>query len=207
MTIHDGYMLQRDSQESKRLNAQHEFLVALSGGRLIHPSIPCQDLKNVADVATGTGVWLRDVAASSAFSTQSDGKTTEFTGFDISPQQFPPAEDLPSNVKFVVHDVIKPFSSEYHERFDLVSTRLLSYVIKAVDLETIVRNTLQIIRESKAQLLQLCNNHFPHSGPGGYLQWLECDPGDSWTTPETEMSTAIINHVVAEKADRALLPA
>ena len=148
MTIHDDYMLQRDSQESKRLNAQHEFLVSLSGGHLIHPSIRCKGLQSVADVATGTGVWLRDVAAIPNFSTQPDGKTTEFTGFDISPQQFPPVEDLPSNVKFVVHDVTKPFPPEYHETFDLVSVRLLSYVIKAAELEKIVRHTLQIIRES-----------------------------------------------------------
>lgn len=155
MTTYDDYILQRDSPESKRLNAQHRYLVSLSGGHLIHPSIRSKGLQNVADVATGTGVWLRDVAESSTFSTQANGKTTEFMGFDISPRQFPPAEDLPPNVKFVVQDVTKPFPSEYHDKFDLVSVRLLSYVIKAMDLEKIIRNTLQIIRKSEFRPSQL----------------------------------------------------
>ena len=93
----------------KRLNAQHESLVSLSDGHLIHFTIHCQGLKNVANMVTGTGIWLRDVAASSTFSNPLDGKMTEFTGFDISAQQFLSAGDLPSNVKFVVHDVTNPF--------------------------------------------------------------------------------------------------
>ena len=147
MATTDGYMLRRDSQESKRLNAQHEFMVALSGGHLIHPSIPCNVLRAVADVATGTGVWLQDVARSLAFSSQAGSKKTEFVGFDISPQQFPPAGETPPNLSFVTHDMTEPFPSEYHEKFDLVSVRLVSYVVKAVELEKVVRHILQILRK------------------------------------------------------------
>ena len=147
MARDDGYMLRRDSQESKRLNSQHDFMVALSGGHLIHPSIFRNGLHAVADVATGTGVWLQDVAASPAFSSRTDGKQTEFVGFDISSQQFPPAEEIPPNLNFVAHDMTEPFPSEFQEKFDLVSVRLVSYVIKAVDLERIVRHILQILRE------------------------------------------------------------
>ena len=143
MATNDGYMLQRDTQESQRLNAQHDFFVSLSHGHLVHPSIPCKGLRAVADVGTGTGVWLRDVAASSAFSS----RKTEFVGFDISSQQFPSVDELPSNVDLITQDVTKPFGPEYHEKFDLVSIRLLGYVIKVVDLEKIVHHIVQILRE------------------------------------------------------------
>ncbi len=147
MASDDGYMLQRDSHESKRLNTQHEFMVSMSNGHLIHPSISCKCLQAVADVATGTGIWLRDVAASPTFSSQSDANKTEFVGFDISPKQFPSAAELSSSINFVTHDMTEPFPLKYHEKFDLVSVRLLSYVIKAVDLEKIVRHILEISRE------------------------------------------------------------
>ncbi|MCJ1404061.1 hypothetical protein MMC11_007286 [Xylographa trunciseda] len=185
MATNEAYMLQRDSLESKRLDAQHEYMRALSSGHLIHPSIPSSVIRAVADVGAGTGAWLRDVANSAAIA---DDKEATFVGFDISPQQFPPVETVPANVKFVVHDITKPFPVEYHEAYDLVNVRLLSYAIRAVDLEKTVQHVLRILR------------------PGGYLQWQECDACDSWTSPETAMATSTINYVVAEKIARGLLP-
>jgi hypothetical protein len=40
------------------LNKQHSFLVAISGGDLIHPSIPIDKITAVADIGTGTGYVL-----------------------------------------------------------------------------------------------------------------------------------------------------
>ncbi|KAL5693812.1 hypothetical protein EMGR_004340 [Emarellia grisea] len=45
----------RDPEESKRLNAQHAFLVDVIGGTPIHPSIPTANIRSIADAATGTG--------------------------------------------------------------------------------------------------------------------------------------------------------
>ena len=143
----EAYMLPRNSQESKRLNFQHDFLCNLSNGHLIHSSIACKDLRTIADIATGTGIWLQELAESGAISTKAENDVkASFVGFDISPQQFPAQADLPSDMKFVVHDMTEPFPQQYHERFDLVNIRLVSYAIKAVDLEKTVRNVLQIIR-------------------------------------------------------------
>lgn len=147
MASTEAYMLQRDGQESKRLNAQHVWMRALSGGHLIHPSIPRKSLCTVADIATGTGVWLQDVATCAEFSRQAKDEKSAFVGFDISPQQFPPTGELPPNVRFVVHDMTEPFPPEYHEKFDLVNVRLVSYVIKAVDLQKVVQHILQLLRE------------------------------------------------------------
>lgn len=147
MAKKEEYMLQRDSQESKRLNAQHDFMVALSHGHLTHPSIPLERLRTVADVATGTGIWLKHLAASPAFARQPDGERTTFVGFDISSRQFLPADELPSNVCFKIQDFLEPFPVEYHEKFAFVNVRLLSYVIRAVDLESVIRHILQILRK------------------------------------------------------------
>ena len=122
-------------------------MLALSCGHLTHPSIPVGDICAVADVAAGTGIWLRQLAASPAFAGRPDGKRTTFVGFDISSQQFPLADELPPNVCFKIQDFLEPFPVEYHEEFDFVNVRLLSYVIKALDLEKIVHNILQILRK------------------------------------------------------------
>ena len=140
----EAYMLSRDHEESKRLDVQHEFIRSLGHGHLLHPSIPRKGLQAVADVGTGTGVWLRDFAASLRSSTHSHENAT-FVGFDISLQQFPPVK-LPG-IDFVIHDITKPFPQKYHERFDLVHVRLLSYALKALDLKKAVNNVVQILRK------------------------------------------------------------
>ena len=50
------------------------------------------------------------------------------------------------------------------------------------------------------------NNIVLFAGPGGYLQWQECDACDSWTKPETTMTRSTVDYVIAEKTARGLLP-
>lgn len=142
--ISEPYMLKRDLKESQRLDTQHVFMRALSNDHLIHPSIPCETFKTIADVGTGTGVWLQDVAQS-LLASDSVSKDTEFVGFDVSAQQFPPKEN--TGISFVVQNIAKPFPPQYRDKFDLVHVRLLSYAIKAEDLEMAVENVVQILRQ------------------------------------------------------------
>ena len=134
-------MLRRDSEESKRLDAQHAYMRLLAHGYLVQPSIPRTGLRKVADVGTGTGIWLREVKQEIAASDASVG----FVGFDISPLQFP--QDALPGVDFVVHSVTNAFPSQYHETFDLVHVRLLSYALKAQELRQAIENVIQILRE------------------------------------------------------------
>ena len=135
-------MLNRDRDESQRLDTQHSFARALAHGLLIHPSIPHSDLRSIADVGTGTGIWLRDITRETAES----GKSIQFTGFDVSAHQFP--EDDTQGINFAVHNVVDPFPGQYHEAFDLVYVRFLSYAIKACGIEKAVTNIVEIIRKS-----------------------------------------------------------
>ena len=147
-------MLPRNSAESIRLNSQHAFLYELAHGQFIHSSIPCLDIHSVADVGTGTGIWLQELATSDTL--KCDEKLADrqcggvdYVGFDISATQFPSdGEKMGKGIKFVVHDAAKSFPTQYHGKFDLVNVRLLSYAIKAEDLRSVVENVVEIMGQS-----------------------------------------------------------
>ena len=165
-TNKEAYMLQRNPTESTRLNIQHKFFLALAHNHLIHPSIPHQPLHAIADVGTGTGVWLRETAqelVNESHPTHDSSASAvdgyEFVGFDISPSQFPRLDDegVPGNgqVDLVVHDITDPFPLQYHGKFDLVHVRFLTYAIKAADLGRVVENIVQILRKCVAEMMWL----------------------------------------------------
>lgn len=123
---------------SNRLNAQHEWFKQLVGFN-VHPNIPMPgNLSSttplrIADVATGTSVWLLDVAKTLP-------KETQLYGFDISAAQFPALEARPSNVSLSEHSVTKPFPTEYHGTFDLVAVRFITAGLRGDDWDAAVRN-------------------------------------------------------------------
>ncbi|MCJ1399344.1 hypothetical protein MMC11_002546 [Xylographa trunciseda] len=174
-----SYILGRDSQESRRLDIQHEFTRRWGHGRLIHPSILLTDLHAVADVGTGTGIWINEVAEL----LNSQDRTSDFIGFDVSAEQFMPAAARVPGVKFEVHDVFKPFAEKYRGKFDLVNVRYLAYGISEKSLPSIMNSLSELLR------------------PGGYLQWQEVDIIDCWTNPSTESAREAISLIVAEKME------
>ncbi|CEN60816.1 hypothetical protein ASPCAL03249 [Aspergillus calidoustus] len=147
----ERYPLGRDTAESKRLNEQHKLIIEIVDGA-IDSSIPLDRISSVADVATGTGVWLWDVQQ--ALSKIVNSSARYFHGFDISPAQFPAA---PDGIELSVQDVLTPFPPEHRGRYDLIHVRLLVTALGESEFETAVRNMLDILK------------------PGGYLQWVEID--------------------------------
>ncbi|KAJ5959680.1 uncharacterized protein N7479_006830 [Penicillium vulpinum] len=105
------YLLDRDEAETTRLNNQHHFLVELSN--LIHPSIPKDGITAVADLGTGTGVWLEDVA------NLLPNKSVYLHGFDISSVQFPRGHKIQrpgqNPIPLSVHNALIPFPEEHRE--------------------------------------------------------------------------------------------
>ena len=138
MATDEAYMLSRNREESQRLDAQHHFSRALAHGHLIQPTIPLSGLCNIVDIGCGTGIWLREAALEL-------GEPRKFTGFDISARQFP-KENI-QGVDFVVNDVVEQFPLQYHGHFDIVNVRLLSYALKAQDLQKAVENIISILRK------------------------------------------------------------
>ena len=165
------YLLGHGSAESQRLNDQHDvwkkcvhivsavikrdspnIMHCRNLGFTIHPRIlsSLPDAPNVADIGTGTGIWLLDIEKSHP--------SASMHGFDVSSEQLLYPESGRDNLKFSIADVRQPLSSELHGTFDLVHVRLLVFALKQEDWPTCVRNLKQLLK------------------PGGWLQWEEIDP-------------------------------
>jgi len=145
----DSYTLNRDSVESQRLNKQHE-LYKINTGHLLHPRIAATLPKDahIAEVATGTGIWLRDL--SSQFP-----KSWSFTGLDISADQFPKQHE--DRLELKVLNILNPVPEEYKGTIDVVHLRLLVCGLSGDDWKTAARNIHNLLK------------------PESWIQWQESD--------------------------------
>lgn len=118
-------------------------------GYMLHPDIISSLPQNpkIADVATGTGIFLLDLAKTLP-------TTSDFHGFDISPAQFPKVH-VPANIQFHVANAKEPFPPEFHEKFDVVHLRLLIPAMSGDDWKTVAQNVCMLLK------------------PGGAIQWTE----------------------------------
>lgn len=80
-------------------------------GHLLHPSIPACDANTaVCDVASGTGLWLVELAK--------EYPSSSMHGVDIDISQAPPKEWLPPNVTFGTLDMFKPIPEDLVGKFE-----------------------------------------------------------------------------------------
>ncbi|THV46103.1 hypothetical protein BGAL_0416g00040 [Botrytis galanthina] len=158
------YALKRDFNASTRLTAQH-YLWKDALKFNIHPDIPTDsDQIRIADVATGNGIWLLDVAREVPPAARLDG-------FDISLDQCPPSPWLPANTNLHTWDVYKEPPKQFQETFDIVHVRLITVAIKNNDPRPVLANLRKLLK------------------PGGFLQWDEADSVD-WTVKNIDSSVA-----------------
>ncbi|MCJ1326899.1 hypothetical protein MMC10_003565 [Thelotrema lepadinum] len=151
MSLKDEYRLGRGYISGLRLNFQH-YCWKETLKYVLHPRVPLKntDLK-IADVGTGTGVWLCDLSNDLPSSSQLDG-------FDISDSQFPVPESLPSKVKLYAQDAAAEPPRELHGQYDIVHLRLFLSVI---------------VDNDPGSVLNFCHKLLK---PGGCLQWDEHNP-------------------------------
>ncbi|KAI9717490.1 MAG: hypothetical protein M1828_007190 [Chrysothrix sp. TS-e1954] len=135
----------RDATEAQRMDQQFQIITGALGWTL-HPSIVpiLGDSPNIADFATGTGLFLRSLAESYP--------AARLDGYDVSSNMF---EANCKNVKLSIADVNQPVPSELHGIYDLVHVRYLIAGMQPDDWEPALRNLLQLLR------------------PGGVIQWEE----------------------------------
>ncbi|KAF2710677.1 hypothetical protein K504DRAFT_532466 [Pleomassaria siparia CBS 279.74] len=151
------YVLGRDYLASVRLSLQH----IQETGYHVHPSIPLRAGMEIMEVATGTGIWMLDLA--------SKYPDINFHGTDYSLEQAPPREFLPSKVTLSKWDLLEGgVPEEYVGRFDLVHVRLLVCVIKNNDPLPILEKLVKILEPGGfLQLgeMDLVTNRFEHARP------------------------------------------
>ncbi|RYC55860.1 hypothetical protein CHU98_g10347 [Xylaria longipes] len=156
--VHDSpYILNRSDendikQETCRLDFQHHFFDDMMNNELLPPHITGQLAANrsprVCEIATGSAIWLRQLARILPVS-------AELVGLDFDTSKFPEPEELPSNIRLGFGDAYKPFPDEYRERFDVVHLRHFYIASKKDHGIFLVRNLLSLLR------------------PGGWLVWAE----------------------------------
>ncbi|KAI9660211.1 MAG: hypothetical protein M1831_003518 [Alyxoria varia] len=132
--------LGRDVTETQRMD-QHAL------GWLLHPlvarllqSIPTP---RIADLATGTGIFLRWLAG--------DYRRAQLDGYDVSSDMW----QSDGVADFSTADVKKPFPDDLHGSYDLVHIRYLIIAMAPEDWEVVLQNAIQLLR------------------PGGVIQWEE----------------------------------
>ncbi|GFF44508.1 hypothetical protein IFM58399_07313 [Aspergillus lentulus] len=145
----DPYRLNRNVAASTRLSLQH-YIWKENMGYLLHPCIDVSrpDLA-IADVGTGTGIWILDLLRQLP--------NAKLHGFDISSEQYPAPGFLPPNVSLSKLDILGEIPEEYREKFDVVHARLLVQVVNQAgsDPVPVIQNMMKLLK------------------PGGYLQWEE----------------------------------
>ena len=152
-SLADGreYMLGRSYAAASRLNFQH-YLWKDSLQFNVHPSIPIPKDARIADVATGTAIWLIDVAR--------ENPTAQLDGFDIDISQAPPQQWLSPNITLKTWNIFDSVPEQMIGIYDVVHVRLIVLVVQKSDPRTILRNLLRMLK------------------PGGYIQWDELNyPG------------------------------
>ncbi|MCJ1311616.1 hypothetical protein MMC25_005289 [Agyrium rufum] len=144
------YRLSRGYTASARLNIQH-FLQVKDSGYILHPSIPInRENLRIADIGTGTGIWLLDLL-------DSVPKSTRLDGFDVQGSQFPAKEWLPPNVHLSQLNAFDELPVDLHGKYDIVNVRYFCCVVQQNDPSAILKNLVKMLK------------------PGGYLQWSEQD--------------------------------
>jgi hypothetical protein len=111
-------------------------------GYSLHPSIPVKsDDWKVADVATGTGIWLCNLAKGAPSSAR-------FDGFDISDDQFPHPSSLPKNVTLRKLDAMSSPPEALCGTYDVVHVRLLTAVIDDDDPTSVLNHCLKLLSKT-----------------------------------------------------------
>jgi SAM-dependent methyltransferase len=130
------YVLDRSHIAACRLNLQY-YLWKESLQFNVHPSIQLSKESVIADVATGTGAWLLDVAR--------DFPQAQLDGFDNDLRQLPHKDWLPSNVSVRHWDIFTDLPDDLVGKYDYVHLRLLVVVLNG-NSQPVIKNLLKMLK-------------------------------------------------------------
>ena len=102
----------------------------------------------VADVGTGTGIWLAEIAPKLPSGARLDG-------FDLVTTKFRTKDKLAANIRLRQGDILSPFPEELWGQYDVVHVRFLVLALKAEQWSEAAANLMTLLR------------------PGGWLFWEE----------------------------------
>ncbi|KAI0549110.1 hypothetical protein F4679DRAFT_548263 [Xylaria curta] len=152
-TNSDGYRLGRSYLAASRLNLQH-FMYKDAQGYLLHPAIQAdlrhkqearqdgsKDPLRIADLATGTAIWLFDLHKSP----EVNDLNIEFHGFDISNALFPNTSWLPKNIVLSISNLLEEPPKSLHGQFDVVHLRLVLSLVRSGSPKPIIQHIKMLL--------------------------------------------------------------
>jgi SAM-dependent methyltransferase len=147
MSSSPEYVFTRDYLDNNRINLQHYLVVQLFGYR-IHPSIPVKDVNNprIADIGTGTGIWLTDLA-------DEFPATVQLDGLDISFDAAPPRDWLSPNMNLHHWDIKAEVPEHLVGVYDVVNVRHFAFVLQQSDLKGVLDNLFKLLSMSTASTM------------------------------------------------------
>lgn len=151
--------------EITRLDHHHSKVWLPLTGQLAPTNILTQlrqtSSPRVADIATGTGLWIVSIA-------EHLPPAADLWGFDLDVTKIHQNIKSASNVQFQQHDALIPFPEEIQGTFDLVHVRLLVLGLKTDDWDIAIRNAIALLK------------------PGGWLFWEELPQGSVRMIPPSK---------------------
>lgn len=148
----------RCAASARQPSGQTDYLRIV--GHVLQPSITRSftSTTRIADVGTGTGILLLELASIAPASVHLDG-------YDISSAHFPPPGSYPRNVSFHIQDARIRFPLALRGVYDVVHLRLLAAGMREDDWQRVAVNALELLK------------------PGGAIQWVEADHSNMFEVP------------------------
>ncbi|KZV86843.1 hypothetical protein EXIGLDRAFT_840469 [Exidia glandulosa HHB12029] len=144
-----SYVLPADTEEARRLNAQHRIICAAGDGTLVFAPVELKDGDRVLDSATGTGIWTVELASQSSLG-------VSFTGIDISSALFPAPGHTSSNISFARENVLA-LPPAFDSTFTLVHQRLVGGAFPLSEWPLVVQALYRVTKPGG--WVQLGENH------------------------------------------------
>ncbi|KAF2260594.1 hypothetical protein CC78DRAFT_571122 [Lojkania enalia] len=137
--VKDNYMLSRGFGANSRINLQY-YLWKDGSDYIIHPSISIDgENLRVADIGSGTCIWLIEMSRRLKPSAQLDG-------LDVCHDQSPPTELLPSNISLRIHDCLSEPPADLLGVYDIIHIQNFNSVIRDNDPVPVVKNMLKMLK-------------------------------------------------------------
>lgn len=135
------YVLPKDKAEGERLDLQH-YLVRFAAGS--NSFAPLHSPRTILDVATGTGIWGRELAQQFP-QAQVIGFDLDRTPLERSLELLGPGGRFPPNFLFQTADALQPFPFEAEE-FDYTHARFLSPFVPIAKWPAVLAEMVRVTR-------------------------------------------------------------
>ncbi|KAI0968936.1 hypothetical protein F4678DRAFT_441999 [Xylaria arbuscula] len=140
--------------EHERLNRQHHLFDDMMNNELLPPHISSSLASSptppkVLEIATGTAIWLTELAKTLS-------PEAELVGLDYDTTKFPASP--PPNITLRQANMYEPFPSDLLGKFDVVNVRLIIFALKEGQGTDLARNLMTLLK------------------PEGYIVWAETGP-------------------------------